>query len=219
MISIITRCYNRLEYTIQTLNNVRITADMDYEHIIVDQASTDGTHEWFLWISKNISWYKNIKYIRLEKNLGDWGGMVEGYNYINDNSKYIVQLDNDRIIECNDWMSSMVYVLKNTSYKIVMLHRNFVEDKWKLKSIGQKQIINKLEIAKIERAVGCFMMERELFGKALRYVKNSNISKYQLSRFVKGQVAKILNRYFYEIDTYEQRIKYNPKNRQVWSKL
>jgi glycosyltransferase involved in cell wall biosynthesis len=90
-----------LEYTIQTVNCVRQTADADYEHIIIDQASTDGTHKWFMWINQNLNWFKNLKYVRMPTNLGDWGGMVAGLNYISPGSKYIVQLDND-ILTCKE---------------------------------------------------------------------------------------------------------------------
>ena len=47
MISIITRCLNRLEYTAQVIDAVRRNTCVEYEHIIVDNASSDGTQEWF----------------------------------------------------------------------------------------------------------------------------------------------------------------------------
>lgn len=217
MISIITRCYNRLEYTIQVVNNVRLTADMDYEHIIVDNNSNDGTYEWFSWMSQNTNWIDNLKYIRMSYNYGDWEGMVKGFEHIDENSKYVVQLSND-MLPCEKWLSSLVYVLENTNYKIAALRRSNVE--WKLKSKGNKQVLeNGLVIYIIERPVACYMMRTDLFRIASKYVKHSNRSKYELARLVKGSVAKIHNKTCQEIEAPFQREKYDPKNKQVWEKL
>lgn len=97
MISIITRCHNRLEYTTQVINAVKNTVHSPYEHIIIDNGSTDGTQEWFRWMHINTNWFPAVKYVRCEVNLGDWGGMVAGLSFISDKSKYVVQLDNDII--------------------------------------------------------------------------------------------------------------------------
>ncbi len=215
MISIITRGYNRLEYTIQVVNNVRRTADLDYEHIIIDNNSNDGTHEWFSWIKLNTGWYDKLKYVRLSRNVGDWKGMVEGLEYAT--GDYVVQLDNDILTE-DKWLSSMLYVLNNTSYQIVMLHRNGQE--WKLKSQGQQTTLNNgLTICRVERPVACFMMKKDLFEQATKYVRNNNTSKYELARMAHGLVAKIMNVNCWEIDTPFQREKYNPRNPFIWAKL
>jgi glycosyltransferase involved in cell wall biosynthesis len=218
MISIITRCHNRLEYTIQVINAVRDhSLNLLYEHIIIDNASSDGTPEWFRWMQANTKCYPNLKYIRYNVNLGDWGGMVAGLKHISQLSKYVIQLDND-IIPCDGWLESMVYVLENTKYKIVMLKRANVE--WKLKPLSPKQILlNSLEICKVERGVACFMASTEDFRMFGAKVKDPTKSKYEIRGFVHGQIAKILNKTCIEIDGLEQRKKYSPKNPEVWAKL
>ena len=46
-VSIITRCYNKLEYTIRCIESVARNTEYDnYEHIIVNNNSNDGTTEW-----------------------------------------------------------------------------------------------------------------------------------------------------------------------------
>ena len=131
MISIITRCLNRLEYTAQVLDAVRRNTCVEYEHIIIDNASSDGTPEWFDWMSKNTDWYKNLRYFRMDRNCGDWGGMLAGFAQAK--GDYIVQLDND-IIPCEGWLAAMLTVLNETDYKVVMLKRDNVA--WKLKPLS-----------------------------------------------------------------------------------
>jgi len=217
MISIITRCHNRLEYTVQVIEAVRKYSHSPYEHIIIDNASGDGTKEWFWWMGQNTNWYPNLKYIRYATNLGDWGGMVAGLKYISKDSKYIIQLDND-IIPCDGWLENMVFVLQNTTYRVVMCKRDNVE--WKLKALSPIQMLpNSLEICKVERGVACFMASTENFRMFGTKVKDPTKSKYEIRGLVHGQIAKILNKTCMEIDGLEQRKKYSPKNPEVWSKL
>ena len=217
MISIITRCHNRLEYTVQVIEAVRKYSHSQYEHIIIDNASTDGTPEWFRWMQANTKWYPNLKYVRSPINLGDWTGMVTGLRYISKDSKYVIQLDND-IIPCDGWLEAMTYVLEQTKYRVVMLKRANVE--WKLKALSPNQMLpNGLEICKVERGVACFMASTEDFKMFGAKVKDPTKSKYEIRGLVHGQIAKILNKTCMEIDGLEQRKKYSPKNPEIWAKL
>ena len=221
MISIITRCYNRLEYTIQVVNAVRDLGG-DYEHIIIDNGSQDGTPEWFRWMNDNTSWYNNIKYYRFDNNIGDWKGMVKGF--IHSEGDYIMQLDNDIIPQCKSWLADMVRVLEETKYRTVMLRRANVA--WKLKPKGPVFIvrnesidaIDDLEVAPVERPVACFMADRKTFKMLSEKVVRSDRSKYEIRALV-GNTAKILNRTCIEIEADFQRDKYNPKNKNIWAKL
>jgi len=67
MISVITRCRNRLEYTAQVLDAVKQNTKCEYEHIIIDNGSSDGTAEWFRWMSVNTNWYPKVKYISMNQ--------------------------------------------------------------------------------------------------------------------------------------------------------
>ena len=153
-VSIITRCLNRLEYTSQVIDAVKRHSHISYEHIIIDNASSDGTREWMHWMHENTSWYKDtLLYYRMPSNLGDWGGMLSGFDL--SKGEYIVQLDND-IIPCDGWLTAMLTVLNETSYKVVMLKRDNVA--WKLKPLSPVRKIRDLEVVRVERAVACYMM-------------------------------------------------------------
>ena len=210
MISIITRCLNRLEYTAQVLDAVRRDTSLEYEHIIVDNASSDGTPEWFAWMNVNTSWYPNLRYFRMDRNYGDWGGMLAGFAQAK--GDYIVQLDND-IIPCRGWLTAMLTVLEETDYNIVMLKRDNVA--WKLKSLSTPENVGGLVITRVERAVACYMMSRENFASLNIPEKQGMKSKYIMARKLKP-IAKILNKTCIELQADFQREKYNPNNPQIW---
>ena len=210
MISIITRCLNRLEYTAQVLDAVKQNTCVEYEHIIVDNASSDGTQEWFKWMNVNTSWYPNVRYFRMDRNYGDWGGMLAGFAQAK--GDYIVQLDND-IIPCRGWLTAMLTVLEETDYNIVMLKRDNVA--WKLKSLSAPEDVGGLVITRVERAVACYMMSRENFASLNIPEKQGMKSKYIMARKLKP-IAKILNKTCIELQAEFQREKYNPNNPQIW---
>jgi len=219
MISIITRCRNRLEYTAQVVDAVRRNTTIPYEHIIVDNASTDGTYEWFTWMSKNTSFYGDtIRYCRMDRNTGDWGGMLVGFELAK--GDYIVQLDND-IIPCKGWLKDMVSVLVNTSYKGVMLKRKNVVGRWVLKPMSPVKNIGGLEVARVSKLVACFMIHRGYFDGVSKAIPESKgmVSKPNMAKML-FPLAKIQNRYCHELQALEgQRTKYNPKNPEVWEKV
>lgn len=217
-VSIIIRCRNRLEYTTQVLNAVKLNTNWgNYEIILIDNASTDGTEQWIKWMQVNTNWYAGtLKYLKLDRNHGDWGGMLIGLTCTSVNSKYIVQLDNDIIPEKN-WLTSMITVLNKTKYGVVMLKRENVA--WKLKCLGQPIKLDGLQICHVERPVACYMMEKNLFAKIARRIpeKMGSTSKYIIAKNAK--IAKILNVKCIELEAPFQRNKYNPKNKQIWEKV
>jgi len=216
-ISIITRCRNRLEYTAQVLDAVkRNTLLTDYEHIIVDNYSSDGTYEWFTWLQQNCShWYDKVKYLRMERNTGDWGGMLAGFQEAS--GDFIVQLDND-IIPCSGWLTALAEVLINSQYKAVMLKRDNVA--WKLKPQSRSKMIGDYEVCKIERVVACYMMRTEHFSMISRAIPESQglKSKYIMAKML-NPLGKILNRTCIELQADDQRVKYSPKNPEIWEKV
>ncbi|GAG16452.1 unnamed protein product [marine sediment metagenome] len=228
MISIITRCRNRLEYTTQVLDAVKQNTKCDYEHIIVDNDSSDGTKEWFAWMAKNTDWYNKVKYHRMERNCGDWGGMLYGATVANNATvgNYIVQLDND-IIPCEGWLTAMLTVLQNKSYRVVMLKRDNVA--WKLKSLSVPVSTGGVVTTRVERAVACYMMSKEDFDLCSKYIPEAQGAKSKyimagLTRRWKGlTIGKILNKTCYELQADAgndiQREKYSPKNPQIWEKI
>ena len=216
MISVIIRCRNRLEYTCQCLNYVRLNTKIEHEIILVNNASTDGTREWLDWMRENTTWYSNLKVLHMERNTGDWGGMLVGFQY--STGDYIVQLDNDIIVPEN-WLSHLKYTLDATDYKVVMLKRDNVA--WKLGARNMQELKNGLLIGEVERPVACYMTIRAMFTEFANHIKpkDGNRSKYMIRDLTKKKIVKILNVRCLEMEAEYQREKYNPKNPQIWEKI
>ena len=108
-VSIITRAYNRLEYTMQCMNWVKQNTKYEnYEHIIINNNSNDGTKQWCDWVETNLGhWYDKVRFVHLNENTGDWGGMIKSLEFISSDSEYIVQLDNDVKVPKN-WLQKMI---------------------------------------------------------------------------------------------------------------
>jgi glycosyltransferase involved in cell wall biosynthesis len=128
-VCIVTRALNRLEYTAQCVATVRNhTRYPEYDHLVLNQASTDGTREWLDWIAKMPNqWYSRVRPIHLKKNCGDWGGMRAAIDFLGD-AQYVVQLDNDIRVP-RGWLTVMVAVLQAMGASAVMLRRTGVQNR------------------------------------------------------------------------------------------
>lgn len=92
--SIVILTYNNLEYTKKCIESIRKNNILDnYEIIIVDNASTDGTREW-------IKRTQGIKYILNDKNVGFPKGCNQGIELANVEND-IFLLNNDTLIMAN----------------------------------------------------------------------------------------------------------------------
>lgn len=117
--AIVTRAFNRLEYTTLCIDSVaRQMVNIPYIHIIIDQMSDDGTEQWFNWILKlKKPFWKNVGYLRLNKNIGDWGGTALGHSLLNNKYQRLMQLDNDCELVSQ-------YALENLSYALDLFSGN-----------------------------------------------------------------------------------------------
>jgi GT2 family glycosyltransferase len=156
--AIITPAFNRLEYLTRCVNSVRQNTHFPYEHIIVNNNSTDGTKEWLDWVtSKSSDYFSKVKPLHLPENLGGWGGIIAGAK-IADNPDYIVQLDNDMEVP-HLWLSTMIEVLeREENVGVVSLKRGGVRQV--LTPINVKTvptISGEHEIGDITVSVGMFV--------------------------------------------------------------
>lgn len=191
-VAIITRAFNRLEYTIRCVNSVRDnTLYPYYVHIVVDNASTDGTRQWLQWVKKEIpDWFPNLHPVFSGTNLGDWGGLIFGAKQAPADCHYIMQLDNDFEVE-SCWLSKTVALFEKIPEKILQLRRvgvRSVVTPSKLRHVGEYQV------GQIKRPVGCFILRQSDFKKALPHIDNNSLKygKTQLSRYL-GGTAKVID--------------------------
>ena len=160
--SIITRAYNRLEYSIACINSVRENTTFPYEHIIINNNSTDGTRQWLDWItSMSSNYYPNLKPVHVDRNLGDWGGMKHGADLAT--GDYIVQLDNDITVPKN-WLTVMIEVLEKSGVGCVTLKRKGVQqvlepsDIYNIQTSGGTATVGNIGVS-----VACWVVRAEDF--------------------------------------------------------
>ena len=219
-VSLIIRAYNRLEYTIETLDSIISTTSYDnYEIIVVNNNSTDGTKEWLDWVNENSQYYSSkVRAYHMEKNLGDWYGLVEGLKYVSEDSVYVMQVDNDIRLNDREWLNKLVFVMENVPNKMAMLKRTNIDRGYEL--IPKEGTIRELSYngeplraGDVERPVCCYIMKRDdmdEFVKKYDGIKGSE-SKYKLlGEF--GYTAKLIDVTCF---THINRGKYDHRNKNV----
>ena len=103
MVSVLTTTYNREDFVAEAVESVLASSYGDFEYIIVDDCSKDGTVEIleeYRKLDGRIRFYKN------EKNLGDYNNRNKAAGYAT--RKYIKYLDSDDIMY-NHCLQAMVY--------------------------------------------------------------------------------------------------------------
>lgn len=105
--TIVIQAFNRLEKTKYCVECVlKYTKDIDYELILIDNGSSDGTYEFF----KSVK-YEFKKVIRITKNIGSGFGLLK-YVYNNYRGKYLVTLPNDAYVTTN-WLNNLLKCLES----------------------------------------------------------------------------------------------------------
>ena len=108
-LSIILRCYNRLEFSIRTIVSIDEKSGLskdDYEIICVDQNSTDGTNKWLTFNCKE--GYYPIVPLLLSENVGDGKGMQKGINIAE--GEFVAQQDSDVELVTPDYYKKLIEV-------------------------------------------------------------------------------------------------------------
>ena len=161
-VEIITRCYNRLEYTSMCIRSIKHLTDYkDYSHIIVDQGSTDGTPQFLNSLEKEKFYNLKVKYNK--SNSGDAGGMLDGYKMIDNDCKYVFQFDNDCEVITENYIEKLVNVMdSNPKIGIIMLKRKGVINVLNPTNIRK---INDITVGDIHQATCCMIIRRDLLDK------------------------------------------------------
>ena len=161
-VEIITRSYNRLEYTSMCIRSIRHLTDYrDYNHIIIDQGSTDGTPQFLNSLVKEKFYKLKVKYNKT--NSGDAGGMLDGYKMIDNDCKYIFQFDNDCEVITENYMEKLVDVMdSNPKIGLIMLKRNGVGRSMVPSNIRK---INNIMVGDVPQATCCMIIRKELLDK------------------------------------------------------
>ena len=208
-ISVITRAYNRLEYTIRCISNAKLCMGMEFEHIIINNNSNDGTRAWLDHIQSN-PWYDHVKGYHMNENLGDMGGRIFGATKAR--GDYLVHMDNDIAFLQPNTLPYLIDILDKTQCMSVMpLRLGYRGQLPRLSPVKKLRVLNQpLSIVQVPYPTSIFLMHKETF--------LANAEK-GLSRCVdfssRGVTLKVLELKAFQIDgwdpatkTYLQQEKY-----------
>jgi len=102
--SIIIPVFNQLKYTKQCLEAVAINTDeVNYEVVIIDNGSTDGTVDFLRCLEGDVKIIKNSQNMGFSKANNQGSKVAKG--------KYLVFLNNDTIAQ-PEWLSEMISVIE-----------------------------------------------------------------------------------------------------------
>lgn len=101
-VSIVIPNYNGERYLKDCIEALREQSYLDFETILIDNASTDSSYEW-------LSDYENIIFKRLDKNYGFSRAVNEGIQMAR--GKYVLLLNNDTIVE-RDFVKALVEAIE-----------------------------------------------------------------------------------------------------------
>jgi len=189
-VEIITRCYNRLEYTVMCVRSINHKTNFkDYKHILIDQGSTDGTTDWIKSLEKE--GFYNLKYKLNKNNSGDAGGMKDGYDLVDKDCKYIMQFDNDCVVNTDNYLEKLVSVMdSDLKIGIIMLKRKGIRN-----AINTNKIIeiNGDKYGTIPKATCCMIIRKELLDKFNIWYSKEKIGwGFTISSKIKSSGFKIL---------------------------
>lgn len=150
MVTIIMPVYNQLEFTKQAVESLqKFTNKDDYELIIVNNASTDGTKEYLQYLC-NIN--KNISYLDNKENYGWIKALNQAYPLIN--SEFVLWANNDILFE-EDWLPRMLKRFEDEKVGMVGPTSDYVAG---LQSVTCN--IQGLKTEKVKFLIGFFLMIR-----------------------------------------------------------
>ena len=104
-VSIVIAVCNLLGFTRLCVDYIRKNTIVPYELVIVDNASTDGTREYFEELSKEL----DVRYLRNETNLGPIIAINQGIKA--SKREYICQMHNDVVIFEKGWLKKITSIM------------------------------------------------------------------------------------------------------------
>jgi GT2 family glycosyltransferase len=133
MVSVIILNYNGKAFLYNCLSSVLKTNYPNFEVIFVDNESTDNSVE---YVREKFGKDPRLKIIALNKNYGFAEGNNIGFKYANLESKYVVFLNNDTVVD-SEWLIEAIKILeKDNSIGAAQPKLKSLKDKKRIDSAG-----------------------------------------------------------------------------------
>ena len=102
-VSILMPVFNQIDFTKKAVESLyQFTDEKDFELIVVDNGSMDGTIEYLMALNKENFYFKKMGF-----NAGWCKGLNEGYKLMSPNSDFVLWANNDILFE-KDWLPKMI---------------------------------------------------------------------------------------------------------------
>lgn len=142
LVSIIIPCFNAVEYTKQCIESILKRTNTDYELILINNGSSDGTIKYFNDLKRQLKpteYLKKITILNFKTNLGVAKALNLGISKSIGNS--ICYLNND-VVVTKDWLKKIVKVAKSDK-QIGALGTMFnaFEDKKTIKTVEKNRAL------------------------------------------------------------------------------
>ncbi len=184
-VSIIIPCFNAVEYTKQAIESVLINTNVNYELILINNGSQDGTKKYFEFLKRNLKaggFLKKITILQFKQNLGVAKSLNLGIS--KSAGKYICYLNSDTIVT-KDWLLKMVEAFKsNKKASVVGTLFNKFEDKNFIKQVEK---------------------DKSIVDKVARYVSISNKGKKKKADMVHGLCILIKKNIFKKLGVFDEK--------------
>lgn len=175
LISIITPLYNSKNYISETINSVLEQDYDDWEYILVDDCSTDGTVEYI----KNK--YTDVRIKIVESPLNSGAGAARNLGLKNASGRYIAFLDSDDIWGASK-LGKQIRFMSENNYPIVHTSYSFVNDE------GNK-IPGRVNVSK-EVSLQSYMRNTEI-GMSTALIDKKLVGDFSLSTMRTRQDTKL----------------------------
>lgn len=176
VVSVLTTCYNREKYIAEAMNSVLASDFKNFELIVVDDCSDDGSFSIAEDIAKKD---ERIKVFRNEKNLGDYPNRNIAASYAK--GKYIKYLDSDDIMypHCLGVMVSAMEQFPGAGYGLSA--QGYEESQMPIVKNCREAYLEHFGSKKhFDRAPGSAIILKEAFNKTGGFSGKRMIGDYEL---------------------------------------
>lgn len=182
-VTIIILNWNGMNDTIECLESLKHVNYPNYDILLVDNGSTDGSVECFK------AMYPNIEIIENERNLG----FAEGNNIAlrlvaSRNSDYALLLNNDTVVDCN-FLSELIYLAENNkNIGIVGPTVYYYSDIEKIQSAGGKicwnkgsapHFTNNDKVKDVDYIMGCALLAKAELIRDIGYLNSKYFAYWE----------------------------------------
>jgi len=201
-ISIITLTYNKLEKATKPFINYLFRGYNNFELIIIDNGSTDGTVEFLKELERK---YDNVKVVYNSENLGFSKGCNKGIKLATGD---IIGLLNNDILFSSDWIKYVIEVLEkeaNAGFVSLSSIESFCNSKRKFDKIIKKLPDRPLYELCLKPSFSCVFTKKYIFDKIGLFDENFTPAYFEdddiawRAIFAGFKNFKLSNVYFYHL--------------------